>query len=211
MNSLPSIVHSQLLPSPKWKLVVDVGEEELPPPEPEAANVTQDTKASDVGANGEGVGRDPRIEEVVSILGELMPSDPNSALAPYLSGFMSLRLLLLRPTRSPEEEDRARTMLDSYTSYSQGGRSKADIGMMLARDYMYLSQSNFNMSGGGSSNNDGSLSQHVSFFNLGQGVANNASASAQAPSLSGNLLEFEVHSPVLGPLSLQDGMSIVSN
>jgi hypothetical protein len=138
-------------------------------------------------------GRDPRVDEVVSLLGDLMPSDPNSALAPYLSGFMSLRLLLLKPSRSPEEEDCAYTMLDSYTSYAQGGRSKSDIGIMLARDYMYLSQ-----------NNQGTV-----FFSNGQG---RASSNAQVPSLSGNLFEFDVqNSPMLGPINMNDALSIVSN
>jgi hypothetical protein len=155
---------------------------------------------NDMGSDVEKVqgGKDPRIDAVVSLLGEFMPSDPNSALAPYLSGFMSLRLLLLRPSRSPEEEDRARTMLDSYTSYSLGGRSKADIGIMLARDYMYLLQqppTNFQPT-------------HASFFNLGQGTA----SATQAPALSGNFFEFDVHhSPMLGPISINDTLSIVSN
>ena len=174
-------------------------------PEQEApATSSQDAVVSGTNVSGEGVNRDHRVDEVVGILGELMPSDPNSALAPYLSGFMSLRLLLLRPSKSPEEESRARTMLDLYTSYSQAGRTKADIGMMLARDYMHMSQSNFN--------GNSQQSQQANFFNLGQGVAtNNASAPSHAPSLSGNL-EFEVNSPLLGPLPMSDGtMSIVSN
>mmetsp|Transcript_56651 Transcript_56651/g.137656 ORF Transcript_56651/g.137656 Transcript_56651/m.137656 type:complete len:855 (-) Transcript_56651:2968-5532(-) len=192
---------TRLLPSPKWKLVVDVGEQEVPQAEPEApVNSCQDAVASGTNASGEGVNRDHRVDEVVGILGELMPSDPNSALAPYLSGFMSLRLLLLRPSKSPEEEGRARTMLDSYTSYSQSGRTKADIGMMLARDYMYMTKSNFN--------GNSQQSQQANFFNLGQGVATN---NAPAPSLSGNI-EFEGNSPLLGPLPMSDGtMSIVSN
>eukprot|EP00536_Pseudo-nitzschia_multiseries_P003447 jgi/Psemu1/174565/gw1.53.155.1 len=135
---------TRLLPSPKWKLVVDIGE---PPPQSQQVVSANTSTSTDVNGIDKGVdavkeetGRDHRIDDVVSLLGELMPSDPQSPLAPYLSGFMSLRLLLLRSSRSPEEEDRARTMLDSYTSYSQGGRSKADIGIMLARDYMFLSQ-----------------------------------------------------------------------
>ena len=165
---------------------------------------SQGAVASGTNAGGEGVNQDHRVDEVVGILGELMPSDPNSALAPYLSGFMSLRLLLLRPSKSPDEQERARVMLDLYTSYSQGGRTKADIGMMLARDFMFMSQSNFN--------GNSQQSQQANFFNLGQGVAmNNASVPTQAPSLSGNL-EFEVNSPLLGPLPTSDGtMSIVSN
>ena len=88
-------------------------------------------------------------------------------------------------------------MLDSYTSYSQGGRSKADIGMMLARDYMYLSQSS-NL-----------MSQQAGFFNLGQGAVG---SNVQAPALSGNIFDLDVHnSPMLGPISINDTLSIVSN
>ena len=185
----------QLLPSPKWKLVVDVGEAEHQPAQDNASASMAGDMVDNAAENGKQGGRDPRIDEIVSLLGELMPSDPNSALAPYLSGFMSLRLLLLKPSRSPEEEDRARTMLDSYTSYAQGGRSKSDIGVMLARDYMYLAQSNSHQGAA------------AGFFNGGQG-------DAQVPSLSGNLLEFDVHnSPVLGPvpININDALSIVSN
>jgi hypothetical protein len=191
----------QLLPSPKWKLVVDVGEAEPIPVENDNASAIQGgADVNDICSDGEKVhgGKDPRIDAVVSLLGEFMPSDPNSALAPFLSGFMSLRLLLLRSSRSPEEEDRARTMLDSYTSYSLGGRSKADIGILLARDYMFLlQQPAINIQ-----------PMQASFFNLGQGTAN----AAQAPSLSGNFFDFDVHhSPMLGPISINDTLSIVSN
>ncbi|KAG7350411.1 hypothetical protein IV203_009771 [Nitzschia inconspicua] len=188
---------TKLMPSPKWKLVVDIGEaEHAPAQDTSAGSMAGDLLDSSSEAGKSAGGRDPRVDEVVSLLGELMPSDPNSALAPYLSGFMSLRLLLLKPSRSPEEEDRAQTMLDSYTSYAQGGRSKSDIGVMLARDYMYLSQQNNSSIGAG-------------FFNIGQG---RVSGHAQVPSLSGNLLDFDVqNSPMLGPISVNDALSIVSN
>jgi len=148
---------TRLMPSPKWKLVVDVGE-----PDPiSTATVDQSSGANasyaqasvelsdnvSVSERSSG-GKDHRIDEVVSLLGEFMPSDPNSPLAPYINGFMSLRLLLLRPSRSPEEEERVRTMLDSYSSYSQGGRARADIGVMLARDYMFLCQLKNQQQGG---------------------------------------------------------------
>ena len=146
-------------------------------------------------------GRDSRVDEVVSLLGELMPSDPNSPFAPYLSGFMSLRLLLLRPTKSPEEEETARTMLDSYTSYSQGGRARSDIGVMLARDFMFLDQQK---------------AQQPSFFSVGQSMVNTTQANA-LPGYS--VFGFSatnapnVHnSPTLAPIPIPGGdtMSIVS-
>merc|ERR1719162_494778 len=197
---------TRLLPSPKWKLVVDIGEPQ-PQPQPQQIGSSANATSTAVNKGAEAqAGRDPRIDDVVSLLGELMPSDPNSSLSPYLSGFMSLRLLLLRSTRSPEEDDRARTMLDSYTSYSQGGRVKADIGIMLARDYMYLLSQN---------NGNNNIQQHqqpqqqiqqptqANFFNLGQGSSN---------TLSGNSFEIDVHnSPVLGPVFTTDNLSIISN
>ncbi len=177
--------------------MVDVGEAQPQPQQigstGQATTDVNGVEKADV-ANG---GRDPRIDDVVSLLGELMPSDPNSPLSPYLSGFMSLRLLLLRSSRNPEEQERARTMLDSYTSYSQGGRSKADIGIMLARDYMFLAQNNQQQP----------IQQQpqaqANFFNLGQGSSAN---------LSGNSFDIDVHnSPMLGPISTTDNLSIISN
>ncbi|KAG7351645.1 hypothetical protein IV203_007693 [Nitzschia inconspicua] len=192
---------TRLMPSPKWKLVVDVGEAEHAPPthDTSVGNGSGEVLDSGSEAGKPSNGRDPRVDEVVSLLGELMPSDPNSALAPYLSGFMSLRLLLLKPSKSLEEEDRAQTMLDSYTSYVQGGRSKSDIGIMLARDYMYLylSQQNKN------------TSLAAGFFNVGQG---RTCDHATVPSLSGNLFDFDFqHSPMLGSVSVNDALSVVSN
>jgi hypothetical protein len=139
----------QLMPSPKWKLVVDIGEiEDIAPPAPaEVPNVerepgdTESFSAAVSAASGnDGAPRkDSRIEHVVALLGKYMPSDPMSPLAPYVSGFMSLRLLLLRVSRSPEEEELVRTMMDSYSSYAAGGREQADIAVMLARDFLFLS------------------------------------------------------------------------
>lgn len=138
------------MPSPKWKLVVDIGEAEvIAPPSNAGAQMSSSTGVSQgqhPGAHGDHAvttdasGRDGRIDQVISLLGEYMPSDPASPLASYLPGFMSLRLMLLRPSKVPEEEDIVRTMLGSFSSYSSGGRAKSDIAVMLARDYMFLAQ-----------------------------------------------------------------------
>lgn len=142
------------------------------------------------------VAKDHRIDEIVSLLGELMPSDPNSPLSPYLPGFMSLRLLLLRTTRTAEEEEHARTTLDSYTSYSQSGRNRSEIGVMLARDYMFLSQQR------------AAAQASPNFFSVGQGLSHSVS---QNQALSGYSV-FDVHnSPTLGPIPIADALSIVSN
>lgn len=188
--------------------MVDVGETEPLLAAAAAQNVVDSsinqvsTELSDVGSSESEKAfsvKDSRIDIVVSLLGELMPSDPNSTFAPYLSGFMSLRLLLLRPSRSPDEDDLARTMLDSFSSYSHGGRSRADIGVMLSRDFMFLSQQK--------------AQQPSNFFSAGQSVVN----PPQAHALSGysSLFGFsapDIHnSPTLAPIPLPDSMSIVSN
>ena len=141
-------------------------------------------------------------------MGEFMPTDHSS---PYLQGFMSLRLHLLRSPRSAEEEEVTRTMMDSYSSYSAGGRQRADIAVMLARDFMFLGQQN-------------AQRQQPAGFSIEnpmmQGGAHAANMSAQSnttglslfglPSTSSSLQ----NSPALAPIPLpgsHDSMSIVSN
>jgi len=231
----------QLMPSPKWKLVVDIGdvEETLPsvansasvsmelPQESESrsnddlnifaqfsttpvasASVTQTVDYKEPRPAGT---RDLRIDEVVSLLGEFTPSDPNSPLAAYLSGFMSLRLLLLRSTRSPEEEEFVKTMLDSFSSYTAGGRSRSDIAIMLARDCMFLlnqqqQAQQFHQQG-------------QPFLGLSHSVMTGPSAQVHSntglslfglPSTSSSLQNSPALTPIPIPGSI-DAMSIVSN
>lgn len=130
------------MPSPRWKLVVDLGEGD-----PDAA---VDNAAVAAGVATEAIGtettevpkapvKDARIDEVISLLGEYMPSEPNSPLAPFLPGFMSLRLMLLRPSKSPEDEELVRTVLGSYSSYISSGRPKKDVALNLSQDFVFLS------------------------------------------------------------------------
>lgn len=189
------------MPSPKWKLVVDVGE-----PEPmnnstvnqiggstsyaQAAVDLSDNVSLSEKSTGGGHGKDSRIDDVVSLLGEFMPSDPNSPLSPYINGFMSLRLLLLRTSRTPEEDDRVRTILDSFSSYSQGGRARSDIGVMLARDYMFLCQVK--------NQQQQQQQQQNLFFSIGQGTVNDN----QEPTLPGFSVFDNQNSPALAPIGI---------
>lgn len=114
---------------------------------------------------------------------------------------MSLRLLLLRPSRSPDEEERVRTMLDSFSSYSQGGRARADIGVMLARDYMFLCQAK--------NQQQQQQQQQNAFFSIGQGMVSNN----QLPTLPGFSIFDVQNSPALAPIGIGigDTISIISN
>lgn len=150
---------TRLMPSPRWKLVVDVGQPQImtqPVTQAELAghalveqqSIQQNQSITmDLGQNYYAAmevsslcGDDPAklTSEVISIFGEHMPSLPTQPSFAFLQGFMSLRLLLLRSSRSEQEEDIVNTMLTSYSSYKAGGRTRQDIALMLARDFMFM-------------------------------------------------------------------------
>ncbi|KAL9185757.1 hypothetical protein ACHAXT_003534 [Thalassiosira profunda] len=80
--------------------------------------------------------KDAQIRALVLLLGETLPSDPNSPLGQQLRGLLSLRLLLLRGHRRTPEEDRlVDTVLVLFESYAAAGRRRADIAVMVARDF----------------------------------------------------------------------------
>jgi len=110
---------TKLMPTPKWKLVVDTG--------------TPSQKFDDTLP-------DRRITDMLKLLGENIPAHRNSPFSPYLPGFTALRLLLLKRNRTPEEVDLANTMVDSYSSYLSSGRNSSETAWMVARDYMLLTQ-----------------------------------------------------------------------
>lgn len=244
------------MPSPKWKLVVDIGELELyNAPIPTTAITSVNTSvqkqqqqlaattslSTNASANNEmhqqmshSVSmvriesqvqlepvlpvaafplKDHRIDQLIYMLGEHMPSDPHSQLGSYMQGFMSLRLLLLRPSRSPADEEIVRIMLGSYSSYSSGGRAKNDIALMLARDFMFLTQSQVQPP-------QPQMSHHHSFLQVGQSVMM-PSVPTTSPysffglSNSSNCADDSFHSsPALAPIPMSgngaDNLSIVS-
>lgn len=244
------------MPSPKWKLVVDIGDVEETAPVAAAATAASSTAASaptsttamasavaqatqmhpepsedhDFGILSSDVSapavtstagsaasmsagtqepgkKDPRIDEVIGLLGEHMPSDPNAPAANYLSGFMSLRLLLLRQTWSQEDEELVRTILDSFSSYASGGRDRGDIAMMLARDYIFLGQQQQ------SQNAFLGLGQNVMAPAGGQGASSSSSGGLSLfglPSISSSLQNSPALTPIPAP-GIIDSMSIVSN
>jgi hypothetical protein len=110
------------MPTPKWKLVVDVG---APPPKEE---------------NSSKLAADNRTEEVLKLIVEHTPTHRNAPHSPYLPGFEALRQVLTKQHKSEEEEELITTTLDSYSSYLSSGRKTAEIAWMVARDFMLLSQ-----------------------------------------------------------------------
>lgn len=81
-----------------------------------------------------------QIISLISLLQENMPSDQFSALGKQLNSIMSLRMILLRPNRSPEEEQLVETILVLYESYVAAGRTRPDITFLVTRDYDFHRQ-----------------------------------------------------------------------
>jgi hypothetical protein len=112
----------QLMPSPKWKLVVEIGAP------PKTAGVEQDGSENCQQSN-----------ELLSLMCTHMPKDKTDTLAPYLPGFTSLHLLLMKRSRSVRENDMLKTALASFVNYKISGQSDSNIAWMTARDCMLLS------------------------------------------------------------------------
>lgn len=109
-----------LLPTPQWKLVVEVGE----------GAPSQANKATS--------GEDPRIPELLSLLEANMPKDQHAPLAPLLSGLTSLRLLLVKPTRTLEEKESLDVALNTYESYKLEGLPASEIVELTSKTFMVM-------------------------------------------------------------------------
>jgi len=138
-----------LNPSPRWKLVVDIGPAKganagkNPSSLHEPPAVMQDGHATTLSLPSSR-SLDPlenkknkQVNDLIFLLGKQIPLDCNSALGQQIHGIMSLRLVLLRPSRTPEEEALVNTILVLYESYLQAGRPSQDIACMLARDFCF--------------------------------------------------------------------------
>ena len=113
----------QLRPSPKWKLVVDVG---VGPPEKPDEMTDEEAHLH---------------HELLHLIQKCMPADKKSQFASFLPGFTSLRLLLIQQSRSIREDELLKSILTSYAIYRKGGlRSESDLAVSMARDFMMLSK-----------------------------------------------------------------------
>ena len=154
---------SKLSPEPKWKLVVEMGDNKdasstgsggtlqlQHPSEGEVARPSSQPLPKTTGLKSV----DDTEQVIASMLGEYMPLSDMSAtgeptnsagapssLTPYL---MSLRLLLLRAPgrRSDIENDMVEVIKKSYEGYTQDTRrSKRDVALLVVRDWQFLKSS----------------------------------------------------------------------
>ncbi len=138
----------QFVPTPKWKLVVDIG---MKTNDENESNSTEINNSGPMVAHAsmqqsravsnDTVHPDSRlINEVITLLGDIMPHDQNSALHTHFPSIMALRLMLLKRNPTPAELECQTTLLSSYESYKSSGRSKSEVAVMVARDYTFLRQ-----------------------------------------------------------------------
>lgn len=162
---------TNLAPCPKWKLMIELSDESqdlncvdkvVPGSIPNVPCNQNDMKSPKDAA------MDGRINAVVALLGEHMPSDPSSPIASYVPGFMAMRLMMLKPSLSDTERELTRTLLESYSSYTNAGRSGREVAILLARDCMFLIQQQGDQSSQGyqqiCSNLPGFTSHHGNHF-----------------------------------------------
>lgn len=74
-----------------------------------------------------------QIKDLLAILCENISSDPNQS----VQDLMTLRVLLIRPSLTPEEEHLLDTVLILFESYLTAGRSRPDIATMVVRDFSF--------------------------------------------------------------------------
>lgn len=79
------------------------------------------------------VTKSAQIKDLLAILCENISSDPNQS----VQDLMTLRVLLMRPALTPEEEHLLDTVLILFESYLIAGRSRPDIATMVVRDFSF--------------------------------------------------------------------------
>lgn len=133
----------KLNPCPRWKLVVDLGNGSNDVAVQNGSTSyqvqvpSQQPNPNQGEFNDANIIKSSQIKELISILGENMPSDYSSPLGQQINDIMSLRLVLLKSNRSPEEEQLVDSILLLFSSYLKAGRSRADISQMVTRDYAF--------------------------------------------------------------------------
>lgn len=136
---------TKLLPTPKWKLVIDMGSSSAAATPGTCAVKPQlalTSKMEQLPSSSKPIEPqcDPRIFDIVNLLADEMSTDIMTRISSHGSDMISLRLLLLKPNKSEPENDLVSTVVGSYTSYLASGRAKNEIAIMVSRDYAYMTQ-----------------------------------------------------------------------
>lgn len=136
---------AKLLPTPKWKLVIDMSSISHPVSKQVEENKTSFShisSSSDVSGDlmiTSAVKNDDILSEIINLLGEQLATNMFGASA-EVQNFTGLRLFLLKTSRTTQEEEISSTLFGSYSSYVGCGRPSSEIAMMLCRDFRFLTQ-----------------------------------------------------------------------
>ncbi|KAL3940204.1 MAG: hypothetical protein SGBAC_005211 [Bacillariaceae sp.] len=123
-------------PTPKWKLVIEIGNPQPRPP-------TQSKPAVTKGSTSEMAGESGVVDEMVSLLGNELASAANANPSPQnmSSQMMGMRLSLLKSpsSRSAKENELVGTLEGSYKAYAKDNkRSESELARLLVSEYMCL-------------------------------------------------------------------------
>eukprot|EP00980_Cylindrotheca_fusiformis_P014877 scaffold4061_cov108-Cylindrotheca_fusiformis.AAC.5 len=134
---------SSYAPVPRWKLVIEVGNEQHKSVGPESNMALE--QGSEVASSDLGPVSDDKVMcQMISLLGNEIPlGECAPSTQELLPVFMSIRLLLLRPVscRTAEENDIVDVLRRSYLFYSNDKqRSSSDLARQLATEYRFLKQ-----------------------------------------------------------------------
>lgn len=171
---------TKLLPTPKWKLVIDMGSPNATS-SPGVASVkpTLTIATSKMEQPSSLTPITPKVDskifEIVNVLADEMSTDISANMYTQSSDMISLRLLLLKSNRNDDEDDLVSTVVSSYTSYVLSGRASNEIAVMVTRDYIYMTQNQQSIP---------EVSMHHTDYNIGphpdQGVFDHQSSGHEA-------------------------------
>ena len=145
---IQNAISSNWNPNPTWimELDSDMADDKMEPVAPSSPPSLQPLSRQSTMSNDSD--KKSIDFEIANLLAEHMPMD-NS---PLSSGFVPLRLVLLRPTRSPQEEEIVSILRRSYNGYLMIQRPLRDIALLLVQDYMLLQSMGNNASVGNMQN-----------------------------------------------------------
>lgn len=139
---------SKLLPTPKWKLVIDLGSPSMTTvpngtgtikPLLATSGSVGATFSSAAATESPSVG--VQISDIVNLLAEEMSSNVMSNISTlHCHDMISLRLLLLKSKKTTSESELVETIIGSYISYVASGRARKEIAVMISRDYAFMTQ-----------------------------------------------------------------------
>jgi len=106
-----------------------------------AVDIACTTKTSEIFDQSTSLTRnttDHRLDSLILLLTEQIPSNGSSFSASWLPSIISLRLLLLKTSQTDFEKALVETLLNSYLSYINACRHPRDIAALLVLDFMFL-------------------------------------------------------------------------